>query len=184
MERNIKYRRVIICGKAGSGKDYLRDAVRERGVLSCNVSATTRPPRANEVDGEAYHFYTNEVFDYLKTQKGFYEHGAFNGWQYGTLLTSWQTSQIFIMTPAGIRSMTPADRAESYVLYLDISEDVRRQRLSQRVGDADSVERRLAADERDFAEFTDYDYSITNPVFDAELDARTIEILITDGEDA
>ncbi len=171
-------RRVVVCGKAGSGKDYLRDTLRQTTSLKCDLSVTTRPPRATEKDGVAYHFYSNEAFDAIKSQSGFYEHDTFNGWQYGTLLTSWEKSHFFIMTPGGINAIVPNDRVETHVLFLDIPEDVRRQRLAKRVGDADNTERRLTSDAKAFANFVNYDQRITDPLFDPEEVARGIEELL------
>jgi len=49
-------------------------------------------------------------------------------------------------------------------VYLDIPEEIRYKRLSKR-SDADSVNRRMSADKKDFEGFTDYDLVITNPSF-------------------
>jgi len=71
------------------------------------------------------------------------------------------------MTPSGVSKLNPSDRKESFIVYFDISYDIRRKRLMDR-GDADSVDRRLNADESDFKEFTDFDYSISDPNFKIE----------------
>ena len=68
------------------------------------------------------------------------------------------------MTPSGLSSMKPEDRIESFVVYLDIDESVRKERLSQR-NDADKLERRLNADYLDFNDFTDFDERIEDPYF-------------------
>jgi dephospho-CoA kinase len=57
----------------------------------------------------------------------------------------------------------------SFIVYFDISYDIRRKRLMDR-GDIDSVDRRLNADESDFKEFIDFDYSISDPNFKIEGD--------------
>jgi guanylate kinase len=149
-------RRVVICGKGGSGKDYLRDAVRRDGTLKCDL-------------------YTDKEFKSLKDCGGFYEHVTFNGWQYGTLKTSWDESHVFIMTPSGIRSISPADRARTYIIFLDIPGDIRRKRMTQRVGNADSLERRLEADEQDFSGFSNYDARIVDPNFDCQTEVKNIK---------
>jgi guanylate kinase len=170
--------RVVICGKGGSGKDYLRDAIRRDGSLKCDLSITTRPPRANEEDGVAYHFYTDKEFKSLKDCGGFYEHVTFNGWQYGTLKKSWDESHVFIMTPSGIRSISPADRSRTYIIFLDIPGDIRRKRMAQRVGNADSLERRLEADEQDFSGFVNYDARIVDPNFDCQAEVLNIKHIL------
>lgn len=157
-------KRLIIVGKGGSGKDYLRKKLEERGFKYC-VSHTSRPPREGEVNGKDYHFISLDTAIHEFIEKGrFYEHVVFNGWVYGTSLDEFNSSNLFIMTPSGLASMRIQDREESFVVYLDIPEDVRRDRLSKR-NDADKLERRLQADYEDFKWFFDYDARITDPLF-------------------
>ena len=51
------------------------------------------------------------------------------------------------------------------IIYFDIDESVRRQRMLERNMPGDSVERRIEADRKDFENFTNYDLKITNPDF-------------------
>ncbi|MEM6655327.1 MAG: guanylate kinase [Planctomycetota bacterium] len=55
---------VIISGPSGVGKSTIVPLVRQRfgPSLRMSVSATTRPPRPGEVDGENYHFLTGAEF--------------------------------------------------------------------------------------------------------------------------
>jgi dephospho-CoA kinase len=68
------------------------------------------------------------------------------------------------MTPAGIADLTPEHRADSVVIYLDVSEETRRMRLSSRI-DGDDVNTRLENDRKDFENFTDFDIRIENSDF-------------------
>ena len=160
--------RIIIVGKGGSGKDYLRKNLEMMGFKYC-TSHTTRPPRDGEVNGVDYFFISDSDAESLILDDSFYEFVTFNNWIYGTSKTEFYSSQLFIMTPSGLGKLLPEDRAESFVVYLDIEEDVRRDRLMQR-NDADNVERRLGADHKDFEGFKDYDLKITNPTFDTFLE--------------
>lgn len=55
---------VIVSAPSGSGKSTLVQHLLKRGVkLEFSVSATTRQPRGNEVDGKEYYFLTTEEFD-------------------------------------------------------------------------------------------------------------------------
>ena len=156
--------RLILCGKAASGKDHLRKILEGRGFRYA-VSYTTRPPRDGEVDGKDYFFIDEFEFKNLIEQNFFYEHVSFNGWLYGTSKEQWyDTDDIFIMTPGGINKIKTADRKHSFIIYIDIPIDIRRERLQLR-NDADSAERRIQADERDFENFTDFDIRITDHNF-------------------
>jgi guanylate kinase len=159
----IQKKRIILAGKGGSGKDYLKDIMVSQG-LEYSVSHTTRPPRFGEIHGKDYYFVGDEEFEAMNSEDQFYEIDIFNGWKYGTSLFEFETKRIFIMTPRGISNLTPDDRSESVIIYLDINESIRRERLSKRK-DADDVERRILADKKDFLGFDDYDYVIISPDF-------------------
>ena len=68
------------------------------------------------------------------------------------------------MTPSGISNIKKEDRESSFIIYLNPAEEIRRKRLSER-RDADSLERRLEADRKDFENFEDFDMVITNENF-------------------
>lgn len=160
-------KRVIIVGKGGSGKDHLRKSLSEMGYKYC-VSHTSRPPRQGEEDGVDYFFVSIEdASDPAFLEKNFYEWVTFNGWFYGTSVSEFKQSDLLIMTPSGVEKLRPEDREDSHIIYLDIPEEIRRQRLLSR-RDADHVERRLAADQEDFSNFDDYDEQITDPFFNLQ----------------
>jgi guanylate kinase len=57
---------IVLAGPSGVGKSSIVAALRERlPELHFSVSATTRAPRAGEVDGRDYHFVGNAGFDDL-----------------------------------------------------------------------------------------------------------------------
>ena len=160
-------KRVIIVGKGGSGKDHLRKSLSEMGYKYC-VSHTSRPSREGEEDGVDYFFVSiGEVSDPDFLEKNFYEWVTFNGWFYGTSVSEFKQSDLLIMTPSGVEKLRHEDRKDSHIIYLDIPEVVRRQRLLSR-RDADDVERRLEADQADFLNFDDYDEQITDPFFNLQ----------------
>lgn len=158
-------KRIILAGKAASGKDYMRDfLVGEMGLIP-DISVTTRPPRNGEKDGLTYHFIDDDEFNHLEQTGKLFEHVRFNGWGYGTSLQSWLESDVFIMTPGGISQLSEEDRLTCFVVYFDIPIERRRERLKQR-NDFDSVDRRIECDEIDFNDFGDYDLVIKDPLFD------------------
>ena len=159
----IEHKRIVLVGKAASGKDHARKLLTDRGYKYA-VSYTTRPSRSNEIHGEDYLFITNDEFDKMIDHEKFYEHVTFNGWHYGTTNQQFNSDDIFIMTPHGISKIRPNDRKTCFIIYFDIEESIRKERLSKR-SDADTVDRRLIADAQDFENFSDFDLRITNPNF-------------------
>jgi dephospho-CoA kinase len=65
------------------------------------------------------------------------------------------------MTPKGISFLKKEDRKNSIVIYIEANEETRKNRLLER-RDADDVERRIKADEKDFNDFNDFDLIINN----------------------
>ena len=54
---------VVVSGPSGAGKGTICQALLEKTPLAYSVSATTRKPRAGEVDGESYYFLSVKAFE-------------------------------------------------------------------------------------------------------------------------
>ena len=157
--------KIILVGPGASGKDHLKRRFLGRGFKQ-SISFTTRPPRENERDGFDYHFISEEEFKEMIKQKDFREWNLFGDkkWYYGTTMREFNAASLFVMTPSGIRSLNPQERKDCFVVFIDIPEEVRRERLKAR-NDADDPERRIKTDIEDFKDFKDYDMRITNSDF-------------------
>jgi len=60
---------IVLSGPSGVGKDATMGRMKERGIpLHYTVTATTRPPRPNEVHGRDYFFISMEEFQRLIAQ--------------------------------------------------------------------------------------------------------------------
>ena len=153
--------KIIIVGKGGSGKDFLRKKLEARGFVY-SISHTSRPKREGEVYGKDYKFVDESFF--INYPSKFYEIDKFNGWYYGTTITEFKRANLIIMTPNGIKKIRKDDRERCFIIFIDPDKDVIRKRLMER-GDVDSVDRRIESDNKDFFEFSDYDMRITNHDF-------------------
>lgn len=77
---------VVISGASGVGKGtVLGIMMKKRKDLSFSVSATTRPPRPNEIDGVHYYFVTRDQFENMIENGEFLEYDAHAANYYGTL---------------------------------------------------------------------------------------------------
>lgn len=67
VEKFVSNNFVVIAGPAAAGKDTLRNGLinRHRDLYEPIISTTTRPPRPDEQDGEAYHFISVEQIEVL-----------------------------------------------------------------------------------------------------------------------
>lgn len=165
-------KRIILVGKGGSGKDFFKDYLKKKG-FPVDVSYTTRKKRQGEIEGETYHYISEETFEKYKKEGLFYEDVVFNGWKYATTKRDWEERKLCIKTPSGIRQLTLSDIEESIIIYFDIDRNVRFERLSKRK-DADNVGRRLAADTLDFLGFENFHIRIQNENFNPRRLLQTI----------
>jgi guanylate kinase len=157
-------KRIILCGPGASGKDHLRKRLEDRGYQYA-LSYTTRPQRPGENPETDYRFISEAAAQEMIRNGEFYEWVRFNQWIYGTTREQFASKTLFIMTPRGLEHLKPHDRSESLIIFIDIPENIRRERLMHREMPGDTVERRLEADRLDFQGFTNYDIRITNSDF-------------------
>lgn len=150
--------KIIIVGPGGSGKDFLRKKFTAKG-FTYGISFTSRPPREDEKEGADYFFRDEEFFK--SNEDIFLEVQIFNNWYYGISKGEFEAKDLFILSPGGLKSLSKEDRSRSMVIYLNPPEDLRIERLGMR-NDADSLDRRILADRKDFFQFSDYDIEITN----------------------
>ena len=77
---------IILSAPSGAGKTTIAMRLLEtRSDVGYSVSATTRPPRAGEVDGVAYHFMNTDEFMAAVQRGEFAEYAQVHGNMYGTL---------------------------------------------------------------------------------------------------
>lgn len=66
---------IVVSGTSGVGKDAVLKALRRRNLpLHFVVTATSRPPRPDEVDGKDYFFYPKEEFEQRIANNEFIEY--------------------------------------------------------------------------------------------------------------
>jgi guanylate kinase len=75
---------LVLSGPGGVGKSTVAKKLREAGDFWVSVSATTRSPRNNEVDGKDYFFVSDDEFTRMINADEFLEWAEFAGNRYGT----------------------------------------------------------------------------------------------------
>ncbi|CAG7580525.1 MAG: guanylate kinase [uncultured marine phage] len=167
--KTTKKEKLILVGHGASGKDYLAEQLLEKGLIKSR-SYTSRPQRPNEIDGDVYNFVSKEEFEEMINNGEFYEYELFKeDWYYGSTKLDWNICNLFIKTVGGVNQIREEDREGCFIVFLDISEKVRYQRLLERNDNNDDLKRRMDYDRKDFEGFEDYDLKITDEYFDSEM---------------
>ena len=80
---------MVLSGPSGSGKTTIVERLIQKAPVPLvkSVSATTRPPRTGEIDGDSYYFLTDQAFRKNLSDNQFLEHAEVfsSGFLYGTL---------------------------------------------------------------------------------------------------
>jgi guanylate kinase len=166
---------VILAGPAGVGKSTLCERlVAEVPGFERVITATTRPPRPNEVPGRDYHFYSEAEFDARLAAGGFLEWAwVHRKFRYGTPKSSVldrlpHTNLVMNIDVQGVRSIRAAAAADPAlrgrvvgVFVAPDSMDVLRERLLGRGPIApEELERRMQSAQLELSERFSYDYVI------------------------
>ena len=78
-------RLIVISGPSGTGKGtVIAMMLEKRPGMEMSVSATTRKPRAGEIDGVSYHFISVDKFNDMIGRGEFLEYAEYAGDFYGT----------------------------------------------------------------------------------------------------
>ena len=76
---------IVISGPSGAGKGTIcKELLSKNDDLNLSISATTREPRKNEIDGKNYFFLTKEKFEHMIGDDEFLEYANVYGNYYGT----------------------------------------------------------------------------------------------------
>ncbi len=168
----MKNEKIIILGKSGSGKNFLLNGLKDKGYVY-EPKITTRPIREGEINGMDYSFLSEKEYNAffekneIKTHQGFKIKNQ--NWYYGITKENWNNSNLFIFTPHELSQLSFEERNGCFIVYIDISEDILRERLIKRNDNNDSVERRIASDNNDFCDFKEYDMKICDPEFEPDM---------------
>jgi len=166
---------LVLSSPSGAGKSTISRALLERHPdLTMSVSATTRPMRPGEVEGEHYHFMDQAKFDAMVQDGEFLEHATVFDNSYGTprgpVMEALQAGQdvLFDVDWQGtqqIRENALEDLVSIFILPPSVEELERR--LRTRAQDPDEVvQRRMAKATSEMSHWAEYDYIIVNEVID------------------
>ena len=170
MDRTSNAFVIVVSGPSGVGKTTLVDRAIEldREGLRESVSATTRPPRLDEIDGVHYHFTSREDFEAMK-EGGLIEWAEVHGELYGTprKLVDEQLAQgcdvVLNIDIQGGDSVKKAFPDAVMIFILPPSFETLRERIHNRGNDTNiDVSARLETARREIEASERYEYVVVN----------------------
>lgn len=165
-------RLIVLSGPAGAGKTTVAERLCREAGLRRTVTATTRPPRAGEVDGRDYLFLTEDEFLRRAARGEFLEHARVHGRLYGTprapveqALRAGETRLLVIDVQGAMQVKEQCP--EALLVFLDAPDGALEQRLAGRGTEGEEEQKRrrtTAAAERRYKEH--YDRCVVNDDLD------------------
>ena len=177
---------LVMAGPAGSGKSTLCDRLVAAGMgFTRVVTSTTRAPRAGEVNGIHYHFFTPQEFDARLAAGEFLEWAWVHGERrYGTLAASvlgplaGGRSLVMSIDVQGVASLrriaaaNPVLRRAMATVFIRVDYARLLARMRERgMDDEAEISRRMATAEAELREAAAFDYTIESRTRDEDFAA-------------
>lgn len=176
---------LVLAGPSGSGKTSIaRRLTDRREDVRFSVSATTRPPRADEVDGVHYRFVSPERFERLLADGDLLEWAEVHGHRYGT-----PRSNVARAREAGVHLLLDIDvqgarsvrrevpDAVSVFLLPPTGKQVLDRLRRRRTEDDASLRRRLRGAREELAAVAEFDFVVVNE--DLAESSRAVEEILS-----
>lgn len=168
----------MISGPSGSGKTTLVERLIEESPVRLRkcVSATTRPPRPNEIDGEAYYFLSPDEFQQRLANNEFLEYAEVfrSGHHYGTLKSEVQKSIdagawafLEIDVDGALQVMEQYPDAITVFIRTPSDDEFERRLRARGTETEESIQRRLKTAREELKSADRYRYQVVNNEIDA-----------------
>mgnify|MGYP001310207921 FL=1 len=172
----------IISAPSGAGKSSLIQEIIKRGsasgfLIELSVSATTRSPRSNDIEGKDYFFISQEKFSTFEEEDAFIESAIVHGNKYGTLKDyvdsklSKGINLILDIDVQGFHQIKRKNILNTSIFIVPPSIKDLKVRLENRNEDApEAIDQRLKNAIEELNSASDYDFRVLNDNFDMAAD--------------
>ena len=169
---------IVVSGPAGSGKGTVNAKLLQSDEYAFSVSATTRAPRAGEVDGKNYYYITKEEFERRIEAGEMLEHTLYCGNYYGTPLEAieerlalGQDIILEIEAQGALKVMEKKPDAVSIFIAPPDTEALYERLRGRGTESQEEIERRVKASEWELAQKDKYKYVVVNDDLDTAVAA-------------
>ncbi len=164
----------VISAPSGAGKTTLCNGLQHGPEFVYSISCTTRAKRPGEVDGEDYHFLSDEDFQQRLVRGEFIEHAQVHGRRYGTLRETLTGNlergvdvlvDVDIQGAAAIRACKDSGILEALVdvFLMPPNLELLRHRLQKRATETpEQIELRLTNARAEMEHWREYRYAIVS----------------------
>lgn len=160
---------IILSAPSATGKNTIYNALKLRmPEIERAITATTRQPRAGEVDSFDYYFYSKEEFEEKKENRSFVEYNEYDNNYYGTPYSeierySSSTPLFLIVDTHGMMSIMRKYPLSTSVFLSPPSIEELEKRIQER-GDntPEEIKRRIEEANREMQHSDWYDYVVKN----------------------
>jgi guanylate kinase len=162
---------LVLSSPSGAGKTTLsRALLQSDSAIAMSVSATTRKPRQNEIEGRDYFFVDDAEFERRAVANDFLEHATVFGHRYGTprkpVMQALEAGRdvLFDIDWQGTQQLRQQARDDVVSIFvLPPSHAELERRLRERAQDAEEVvQRRMAKAADEISHWAEYDYILLN----------------------
>ncbi|MBE6133273.1 MAG: guanylate kinase [Erysipelotrichaceae bacterium] len=150
---------IVLSGPSASGKTEVAKRLMQKYDIKRVITTTTRPMRPGEIDGIDYYFVSKERFEEMIKEDLFVEYTNYNNNLYGSLKSEIADNKVIAIEPNGMHAYVALHDPHIVVFFLNVAEDVRRQRMIIRGDKPECIEQRLVEDKVRFGKenLTDVD---------------------------
>lgn len=175
---------IVISGPSGAGKGTICKSIIEKNDCWISVSATTRTPRAGEIEGTNYYFLTKEEFKKKIEDDDFLEYVEVYGNLYGTprskvqeMLDSGKDVILEIDIQGALKVKEKVDDGV-YIFILPPSMEELKQRIIKRGSETpESLMTRFKAAYEEINFISKYNYAVINNTVEEAV--KNIQCIIT-----
>lgn len=160
---------IIISGFSGAGKGTIVKKLIDENKLSLSISATTRPVRKGEVDGEHYYFTQKEAFENMINNNELIEWASYCDNYYGTPkkyvmneLAKGEDVILEIEMNGALQVKKQFPEALLVFVTAPSAQEIKNRLIKRGTESSELIQKRLIKSYQEIDSIDDYDYIVVN----------------------